>query len=152
MSGKMPIDRKQKEIRRTVEAVFKAQRMIQEAMRDHLEVIEDIRASFEFLGEIFQDIKTPLSDLKVPYDLPAFRQLMEARQRITEASKKVDEVYKEIEDIEDIPADAEHDLLNYVNALKADLVNEKRKNQRLRKRLEVYRKKVTASSGPKYVA
>jgi len=147
----MSIDRKQKEIRKTVEAVFKAQRMIQEAMRDHLEVIEDIRASFEFLGEVFQQIKTPLSDLQVPYDLPAFRQLMDARQRITEASKKISEFYKEMEDVEDTSADAEHNLLNYVNALKEDLVNEKRKNQRLRKRLGECRKQF-ASAGPKYVA
>jgi chromosome segregation ATPase len=151
MSKNISIDRKQKEIRRTVEAVFKAQRMIQEAMKEHLEVIEDIRASFEFLGEVFQQIKSPLNDLQVPYDLPAFRQLMEARQKITETSKKVDYLYKEIEDIEDIPADAEHNLLNYVNALKADLTNEKRKTQRLRRRLEECRKNYTLL-GPKYVA
>ena len=150
MSKNISEDRKQKEIRRTVEAVFKAQRMIQEAMKEHLEVIEDIRASFEFLGEVFQQIKTPLSDLQVPYDLPAFRQLMEARQRINEVSKKVDVLYKEMEDMEGIPDDAEHNLLNYVNALKADLINEKRKNQRLRRRLEEYRKNFTPL-GPNYV-
>lgn len=147
----MSIEQKQEEIRKTVEAVFKAYRLIREAMKDHLEVIEDIRASFEYLAEVFQQIKDPLKDMQLPYDLPAYKKILEAKRKVANVSKHIDQAFKGIEDIEHSPTKAESNLLQYMNTLKEELDREKRKNKWLHKRLKHFRQK-TPPKQPKYIA
>ncbi len=147
----MSIEQKQEEIRKTVEAVFKAYRLIREAMKDHLEVIEDIRASFEYLAEVFQQIKDPLKELQLPYDLPAYKKILEAKKKAATVSKNIDQAFKGIEDIESIQSKAENDFLNYINTLKEDLEKEKRKNKWLHKRLQQNKEK-SFQIKPKYIA
>lgn len=147
----MSIEQKQEEVRKTVEAVFKAYRLIREAMKDHLEVIDDIRASFEYLAEVFQQIKDPLKELQLPYDLPAYKKILEAKQKVTSVSKSIDQAFKGIEDIEGFQSKAENDLMNYVNTLKEELDKEKRKNKWLQKRVQQHREKALQKQ-PKYIA